>query len=180
MGWAPWGWQQTTGIAPEWPRGDAFLLSKKRLTVRGWCGNCAIKLKLKEEQKRQEKDTPLPLARLSINSSYTKSIIRNIWVHLALECYRSILWFSRVWQAPSRQPAHVSYKLSTYCSTTESLMMLTSILFCYSDYSGHRLQADSHWVSFVWSLHFKKFSTCCQQHLKFEQFYVKIQVGNSS
>lgn len=63
----------------------------------------------------------------------------------------------------------------------ESLMMLTSILFCYSDYSGHRLQADSHWVSFVWSLqHFKKFSTCCQQHLKFEQFYVKIQVGNFS
>lgn len=58
--------------------------------------------------------------------------------------------------------------------------MLTSFLFCYSDYSGHRLQTDGHWVSFVWAVpRFKRFSICCQ-HLKFEQFYVKIQIGDFS
>lgn len=161
---------------------DAFLLFKKRLTVRGSVGNYAASWNQPRKNRKDGKRHAFLclLARLSVNTSYSKSIIRNIRVHLALNATGASCGFPGCDKAHpgSLRMCHTSEHILS--PLMEALLMLTSILFCYSDYSGHRLQTDSHWVSFVWSLqHFKKFSTCCQ-HLKFEQFYVKIQVGNFS
>lgn len=181
MGWAPWGWQRTTSTAPQHHEG-CFSAFQKETDCEGRCGKLCSKLKLKEEQERQEKDTPLPFGQTVhqqlLHQEYNKK-------HTSASGSRMLQEHPVVFQgvtSPIQAACTCAIQAEHILSPLlESLMMLTSILFCYSDYSGHRLQTDSHWVSFVWSLqHFKKFSTCCQQHLKFEQFYVEIQVGNFS
>lgn len=119
------------------------------------------------------------LARLSINTSYIKGIIRNIRMGLALKCSTVSLGFPMPDETQPAAPAcgrpaeqRPSAPFGTY---DDAVAELTSLLFRYFDCSGHRLQTDSHWVSFVWPLqHFKKFSICCQ-HLKWSDFMLKLE-----
>lgn len=51
------------------------------------------KLAKEEEERQEERETPCLLARLSINTSYIKSIIRNMHEGLALTCCSRVPWF---------------------------------------------------------------------------------------
>lgn len=56
---------------------------------------------------------PCLLARLSINTSHVRSIIRNTWMSPALKRYDSVPWFSDAWLDTARLPLHVPCRLST-------------------------------------------------------------------
>lgn len=124
----------------------------------------------KEEEERQERgkrDTwPFgqTLLRQECNKKHVNgpgSKMLQLWP-LVFQCMTRHSQFSHcMWQAGR---AHAN-------STVWSLLRCrcqTSTSFCYFDYSGRRLQIDSHCVSPVWPLwHFKKFLICCQ-HSKVE------------
>lgn len=182
MGWAPWGWLQTTSTAPQHHEG-CFSAFQKETDCEGQCGKLCSKLELAKEEQERRKKTRLSLPfgqtvhQHLLQQKYNKKHTSASGSKMLQEHPVVFQGVTRPIQAACACAIQAEHLLSPLM---EALLMLTSILFCYSDYSGHRLQTDSHWVSFVWSLqHFKKFSTCCQ-HLNFEQFYVKIQVGNFS
>lgn len=111
MGWAPWGWLQTTSTAPQHHEG-CFSAFQKETDCEGQCGKLCSKLELaKEEQERRKKTRlSLPFGQTVRQHLLQQEYNKKHTSASGSKCYRSILWFSRVWQGPSRQPAHVPYK----------------------------------------------------------------------